>query len=95
MLSLIKKLKWTAHVKATVARANGTLLLLRRTMSNCPNSSKMKAYRAIVTPILEYGVPAWNPSSKHLSSAIEKVQKSAVRWIDAKWSKTEKKWNKS
>ena len=69
------KLKWTHHIKATVARANGTLSLLRRTMFGCSRESKIRAYEVIVRPGLTYGEPAWRPSTNKAKETIERVQK--------------------
>ena len=87
------KLKWNHHVKATVAGANGTLSLLRRTVFGCTRDSKIRAYEAIVKPALTYGEPAWRPSTRRANELVEKVQKHAAQWIDAKWLVHERKWN--
>ena len=87
------KLKWNHHVKATVARANGTLSLLRRTMYGCTRESKIRAYEAIVKPVLMYGEPAWRPSTRKAEEQLERVQKRAARWINARWLVQEKRWD--
>ena len=87
------KLKWNHHVKATIVRANGTLSLLRRTMFGCTRDSKIRAYEAIVKPALTYGEPAWRPSTRRADELVERVQKWAARWIDAKLLVHERKWN--
>ena len=87
------KLKWNHHVKATVAQANGTLSLLRRTTFGCTRDSKIRAYDAIVKPALTYGEPVWRPSTRRADELVERVQKRAARWIDAKWLVHERKWN--
>ena len=48
-------------------------------------------------PILEYGVPAWHPSTKKMEDALEKVQQRAARWIDpeVRWLPDKKKWSTS
>ena len=69
------KLKWTHHVKATVARTNGTLSLLRRSMFGCSRESKIRAYEAIVRLGLTYREPAWRPSTRKAEQTIERVQK--------------------
>ena len=71
------KLKWNHHVKATVVRANETLSLLRRTMYGCTRKSKIRAYEAIVKPVLMYGEPAWRPSTCKAEEQLERVQKRA------------------
>ena len=44
-------------------------------MSNCPKTSKERAYKAIVVPMLEYGMPAWNPSAVQLKDSLEKCER--------------------
>ena len=87
------KLKWNHHVKATVARANGTLSLLRRTMYGCTKESKIRAYKAIVKPVLMHGEPARRPSTCKAEEQLERVQKRAARWINARWLVQEKRWD--
>ena len=96
-VTLDNKLKWSCHVTDCVARANRILALLRRTMFGCTGASKEQAYKALVKPILEYGVPAWHPSTKKMEDALEKVQQRAARWIDpeVRWLPDKKKWSTS
>ena len=89
------KLKWTHHNKATVARANGTLSLLRRTMFACSRESNIRVYATIVRPGLTYGEPAWRLSTHKAEKTIQRVQKRATRWVDARWLGNENRWNKS
>ena len=92
-VTMDNKLKWNHHVKVTVARANGTLSLLRRTLYGCTRESMIRAYEAIVKPVLMYGEPAWRPSTCKAEEQLERVQKCAAQWIEARWLVQEKRWD--
>ncbi len=48
-------------------------------------------YKALVRPHLEYCCPIWSPHSKTDRETIEKVQRRAARWINARWDKIVKR----
>ena len=48
------KLSWNDHISHISSKASKTLNLLRRHMFTCHASSKHKAFRALVLPILDY-----------------------------------------
>ena len=51
-------------------------------MLGCTAASKEQAYKVLVKPILECGVPVWYPSTKNMEDAPDKIQQRAARWID-------------
>ncbi len=88
-------LKWGDQSRSVAVKANRVLNLLRRSMYGCTKEAKNKVYKALVRPHLEYCCPVWSPHSKTDRATIEKVQRKAARWINARWDKTEKRWSKS
>ena len=55
--------------------------------------SKIRAYEAIVKPVLMYGEPAWRPSAHKAEEQLERVQKCAAQWINASRLVQEKRWD--
>ena len=72
------KLKGNHHVKAILAQTNRTLSLLRRTRSGCTSKSKVRAYEAIIKPVLMYEKLAWRPSTCKVEEQLERAQKCAA-----------------
>ena len=50
-------------------------------LSPCKESVKATAYKTLVRPRLEYGTCAWNPYTSLQVGKIEKVQRSAARFV--------------
>lgn len=55
--------------------------LLKRTLGPCKQHVKETAYKALIRPKLEYGAAAWNPHSNVHVDKLEKVQRSAARFV--------------
>lgn len=55
--------------------------LLKRTLGPCKPQVKEVAYKALVRPKLEYGAAAWNPYSNIHVDKLQKVQRSAARFV--------------
>ena len=64
-----------------LTKANGILNFLRRNIYNCPMHVKEKCYRTLVRPVLEYGCPVWDPHFNTDVEELEKVQKTAGRFV--------------
>ena len=65
-----------------ICKANRILGLIRHTCNDVKDPLTRKIlYLAHVRPILEYGSKIWNPSTKGLITAIERVQRRATRFI--------------
>ena len=64
------------------------LNFIKRNLYNCSKEIKSKAYLSLVRPILEYASPVWNPHLIKDSDQIEKIQRTAARWVtsDYGWS---------
>ena len=69
------------HVSNICTKANRTLGFLRRNLSACPQDVKESAYKGLVRPVLEYGSSVWDPSSILLQEELEKIQRSAARFV--------------
>ena len=59
-------------------------------------SSKHKAFRALVLPILDYASVVWNPHTHKNVSTLEKIQNRGVRWVcGSRFNPQTSKWSKS
>ena len=66
------KLSWNNHVSHVSDKATKVLNLLHRHMYTCRTSSKHKAFRALVLPVLDYASVVWNPhTNKNISTDTE------------------------
>ena len=75
-------LNWKMHINQMICKANRILGLIRHTCNDVKDPLARKIlYVAHVRPILEYGSEIWNPSTKGLITAIERVQRRATRFI--------------
>ena len=81
-VTITKDLRWNTHCQLILNKANKTLGLLRRTLSPCSNEVKSKAYMSLVRPQLEYGAEAWNPYTSGAAEGLERVQKTAARFVN-------------
>ena len=57
------KLSWNINVSYISKKANKVLNFLCRHMYTCHASSKQKAFRALVIPVLDYASTVWSPHS--------------------------------
>ncbi len=74
-------LKWKTHITKITKRANSTLGFLRRNLRHCPQPCRKNAYIALVRSKLEYGSVVWDPYLQGDVDRIERVQRSAARFI--------------
>ena len=80
-VAIDSKISWSPHVKEITAKASRLLGLLRRTLNACDPSVKETAFKTLVRPRLEYGSTAWNPHTTSHVEQLEKVQRSAARFV--------------
>ena len=73
------KLKFDFYDHTAITRAIRMLGLINRTYTLLDKESLMRLYKAMVRPILEYGVTVWSPYRKCEIDAIESVQRRATR----------------
>ena len=71
----------SSHIEKITIKANCTLGFLRRNLSRCPSKCKKTAYLSLVRSTLEYGSIIWDPYLKKDIDALERIQKSATRFI--------------
>ena len=70
------------HINKMICKANRILGLIRHTCNDVKDPLTRKIlYLAHVRPISEYGSEIWNPSTKGLIIAMERVQRRATRFI--------------
>ena len=50
--------------------------------------TKEVAYQTLVRPQLEYAAPIWHPYNETETKKMEKVQKTAARWVCRRWHNT-------
>ena len=79
-------LKLSAHVSMTAAKPNKQLSTIQRDLWNCPKNVKEIAYTFLVRPKLEYASAAWDPFLKKDTSALERVQRKAVRFCSQNYN---------
>ena len=74
-------LEWGQHVSDISSKATKTLGFLRRNLALAPQHTKEVAYQTLVRPQLEYAAPIWHPYNETEAKKVEKVQKTAARWV--------------
>ena len=62
-------------------KANCTLGIIRRSFRFLDRATIMLLYKALVRPVLEYGLPAWSPFYVREIEAIESVQRRATKLV--------------
>jgi hypothetical protein len=72
---------FTKHCCSIVSKANSLLYLLNRTITSRDKKVYLKLFCSIVRPILEYGVPFWEPLYKKDRIAIENIQRKMTKQI--------------
>ena len=75
------KLSWTKHIHSTASKSAKTLGLLKRTLYPAKPKVKEAAYNMLVRPKLEYGAIAWNPHTQNNIDTLEKIHRSAARFV--------------
>ena len=75
------KLSWTKHIKGTASKSAKTLGLLKRTLYPAKPKVKEAAYNMLVRPKFEYGAIAWNPHTQNNIDTLEKIHRSAARFV--------------
>ena len=63
-LTLSKDLSWNQHISHTASKGTRSLNFLKRNFRINLPQLKSKAYKAIVTPVVEYAIRVWDPYTK-------------------------------
>ena len=61
---------------------------LRRNFSSCSTKAKATTYTTMVRPVLEYASSVWDPHLVRDSQKLEKVQRSASRYVFNNYNRT-------
>ena len=80
-------LQWSSHISKTCAKANSTLGFIRRNLKHCNESFKQTAYISLVRSVLEYSCSVWDPHLEKDISQVEKIQRSAARFVKNDYSR--------
>ena len=88
-VTLSEDLSWTPHVDNTAAKASRTLQFLRRNMSHCTHKVRERTYNALVLPVLNYAVAAWDPYLSRDINSLDQVQRRGARYVSNNyWDRT-------
>ena len=81
-------LKWSRHIDQVTAKAARKLGFVRRNLRGSPADCKKLAYISLVRSGMEYASIIWAPYTKGKadSNKLEKIQRSAARWILSSYS---------
>ena len=79
-VSLHKHSYWSPHVNATAKKANETRAFLQRNLRKAPTAVKMRTYKSLIRPILEYSGVVWVPHTAQDVNKLEMVQRRYARY---------------
>ena len=74
-------LTWKEHVNDICSKAIKAKAFLQRNLFWCPTTVKSNCYTSLVRPILEYAATVWSPHLQYQKHQIEKVRRSAARFV--------------
>jgi hypothetical protein len=75
-------MSWSRHIEETVAKANRTLGLVKRTCKDTHDQIVRKLlFCALTRPILEYASSLWSPYTIKHKRLVENVQRRATKFI--------------
>lgn len=84
-VTITSTLNWTTHIVNVCSSARKKLGFLKHRLNNGPSSLKLKAYKTIIRPSLEYASVVWDPHTKTNIHKLEKIQRLAARFIYSKY----------
>ena len=87
-VEISRTLSWNLHIDNTVKKANSVMGLVRRNLYAAPKETKSLAYQSIVRPSLEYAASIWDPHTQKNIDKLEKVQRSAARFVCSDYRRT-------
>ena len=75
-------LSWNDHIDLIISKANKMLGVIYRTCTiECDQKTLLILYKSLVRPQLEYASQVWSPYTKDKIMALERVQRSATKFI--------------
>ena len=74
------KLSWNYRYSANAVKATRVLKILRHNLYGCSISTKSRAFRVLVIPILEYSTQVWNHTKKNIDK-LEAIQFHDLCWV--------------
>ena len=74
-VELADDLSWGPHLDKMIPKAQRTLNLLRRNLSDCSQNTKDVANNTLVRPVLEYASTSWDPYQANHIHRMENVQR--------------------
>jgi ribonuclease P/MRP protein subunit RPP40 len=86
---LNSKLSFNEQVDGAILRANKALGFVRRNLKSCLKETKLKCYKTLIRPHLEYASSSWDPFLASHVHKLEMVQHRAARFICSKYSRYE------
>ena len=69
------------HVNDICSKAIKAKAFLQRNLHRCSPSVKSNCHASIVRPILKYAATIWSPHLQYQIHQLEKVQRSAARFV--------------
>ncbi|XP_072017777.1 uncharacterized protein [Amphiura filiformis] len=81
-------LGWNTQIGSATSKASRMLGVVRRNLGNCPEKLKETAYLSLVRPHVEYGSVIWDPHQKNNKAKVEKIQRSAARFVKSNYERT-------
>jgi hypothetical protein len=84
-IHLTNDMSWNNQCGKTTSKANKKLGFLKRNIKTKNPELKVKAYKAIVLPTLEYSATVWDPHIKQQALNLEQVQRRAARWVTGRY----------
>ena len=75
------QLKFKDHIENIIKKGNQLLGMLRRCLNHANPKTKLVAFNTVVRPTVEYASQVWSPQVKKRITAIDCVQRKAVRWV--------------
>ena len=86
-VEISRTLSWNLHIDNTVRKANSVIGLVKRNLYAASKETKILAYQSIVRPMLEYAASIWDPYTQKNKTKLEKVQRSAARFVSSDYSR--------
>ena len=78
-------MSFSSHIDRVTLKATRMLNFIKRNLYKCNKEIKCIAYLSLVQPSLEYAASAWDPYLIKDITAIEKIQRRAVRWVTSNY----------